>query len=184
MVVPGSRGVSRAPRYSRSVVREGSSRVAYGAVTRCGAPSQALRLLGAMMSLPEAPAWASTTAVQPQTGIGAQATKPARFGLLRVRSPLLTESRLISVPRGTEMFQFPRCPPPLARRSLRINGGGLPHSGSPGSALAGSSPGPFVACDALRRHSSAKASTVCPCSLVLHKVGSTEGILLLLLLRL
>ena len=28
-------------------------------------------------------------------------------GLLRVRSPLLTESRLISFPPGTEMFQFP-----------------------------------------------------------------------------
>ena len=27
--------------------------------------------------------------------------------LVRVRSPLLTESRLISVPRGTEMFHFP-----------------------------------------------------------------------------
>ena len=30
------------------------------------------------------------------------------FGLVRVRSSLLTESRLISVPLGTEMFQFPR----------------------------------------------------------------------------
>ena len=28
-------------------------------------------------------------------------------GLVRVRSPLLTESRLISFPSGTEMFQFP-----------------------------------------------------------------------------
>ncbi len=28
-------------------------------------------------------------------------------GLVRVRSPLLAESRLISFPRGTEMFQFP-----------------------------------------------------------------------------
>src|ERR1700754_5041465 len=28
-------------------------------------------------------------------------------GLFRVRSPLLTESRLISFPSGTEMFQFP-----------------------------------------------------------------------------
>ena len=29
------------------------------------------------------------------------------FGLVRVRSPLLTESRLLSSPGGTEMFQFP-----------------------------------------------------------------------------
>ena len=28
-------------------------------------------------------------------------------GLVRVRSPLLTESRLMSFPPGTEMFQFP-----------------------------------------------------------------------------
>ncbi len=31
-----------------------------------------------------------------------------RFGLVRVRSPLLAESLLISSPRGTEMFHFPR----------------------------------------------------------------------------
>ena len=30
-----------------------------------------------------------------------------RFGLVPVRSPLLRESRLISFPAGTEMFQFP-----------------------------------------------------------------------------
>ncbi len=30
------------------------------------------------------------------------------FGLYRFRSPLLSASRLISLPRGTEMFQFPR----------------------------------------------------------------------------
>ena len=34
-----------------------------------------------------------------------------RFRLLPVRSPLLRESRLISFPRPTEMFQFGRCPP-------------------------------------------------------------------------
>ena len=32
---------------------------------------------------------------------------PAWFGLVPVRSPLLRESRLISLPPGTEMFQFP-----------------------------------------------------------------------------
>ena len=31
-----------------------------------------------------------------------------RFGLARFRSPLLARSRLISSPRGTEMFHFPR----------------------------------------------------------------------------
>ena len=32
------------------------------------------------------------------------------FGLFRVRSPLLTESRLFSLPVGTEMFHFPTFP--------------------------------------------------------------------------
>jgi hypothetical protein len=40
-------------------------------------------------------------ALQPRQGM------PGRFGLVRVRSPLLTESRLLSSPGGTEMFQFP-----------------------------------------------------------------------------
>ena len=35
----------------------------------------------------------------------------SRFGLVRFRSPLLTQSRLLSFPRGTEMFHFPRCRP-------------------------------------------------------------------------
>jgi hypothetical protein len=33
------------------------------------------------------------------------------FGLIRVRSPLLTESLLFSLPTGTEMFHFPAFPP-------------------------------------------------------------------------
>ncbi len=35
------------------------------------------------------------------------AGRTRRFGLIPVRSPLLRESRLISLPPGTEMFQFP-----------------------------------------------------------------------------
>src|SRR6185312_9692767 len=34
-----------------------------------------------------------------------------RFGLFRFRSPLLTESRLLSLPVGNEMFHFPAFPP-------------------------------------------------------------------------
>src|SRR5213080_4227315 len=35
-------------------------------------------------------------------------SKPHRFRLVRFRSPLLTESLLFSLPRGTEMVHFPR----------------------------------------------------------------------------
>ena len=34
-----------------------------------------------------------------------------RFSLFRFRSPLLTESRLLSLPEGNEMFHFPSFPP-------------------------------------------------------------------------
>ena len=39
-----------------------------------------------------------------------QAVPLQRFRLFPFRSPLLRESRLFSLPRGTEMFQFPRFP--------------------------------------------------------------------------
>ena len=45
-----------------------------------------------------------------------RSSKPDRFRLLRVRSPLLTESLLFSFPSGTEMVHFPE----LALSSLCI----------------------------------------------------------------
>ena len=50
---------------------------------------------------------------------------PARFGLIPFRSPLLRESQLLSSPRGTEMFQFPRFPLP----ALCVQAGVTPHDG-------------------------------------------------------
>ena len=44
--------------------------------------------------------------MQPLPGI-----TQTRFSLFRFRSPLLTESRLFSLPAGTEMFHFPAFPP-------------------------------------------------------------------------
>ena len=41
----------------------------------------------------------------------ADALPHPRFGLLRVRSPLLAQSLLLSFPPGTEMFQFPGLTP-------------------------------------------------------------------------
>ena len=50
---------------------------------------------------------------------------PPRFRLIPFRSPLLRESLLLSSPRGTEMFQFPRFP--LA--ALCVQAGVTPHDG-------------------------------------------------------
>jgi hypothetical protein len=46
-----------------------------------------------------------------------------RFSLFRFRSPLLTESRLFSLPAGTEMFHFPAFPP----RALCVQTRVTPH---------------------------------------------------------
>ena len=54
-----------------------------------------------------------------------QAIAPARFRLFPFRSPLLRESLLLSSPRGTEMFQFPRFPLP----ALCVQAGVTPHDG-------------------------------------------------------
>ncbi|ABZ84885.1 hypothetical protein HM1_3125 [Heliomicrobium modesticaldum Ice1] len=77
-----------------------------------------------------------------------------RFRLFPFRSPLLRESRLISFPPGTEMFQFPG----LASHAYRFSVGyldmtpsGLPHSGIHGSRPACGSPWLFAAVRALLR---------------------------------
>ena len=43
-----------------------------------------------------------------------------RFSLIRFRSPLLTESRLFSLPTGTEMFHFPAFPPHTLYIQVRV----------------------------------------------------------------
>ena len=45
-----------------------------------------------------------------------------RFSLIRFRSPLLTESRLFSLPAGTEMFHFPAFPPHTLYIQVRVTG--------------------------------------------------------------
>ena len=44
------------------------------------------------------------------------------FSLFRVRSPLLTESLLFSLPVGTEMFHFPTFPPRTLCVQMRVTG--------------------------------------------------------------
>ena len=47
------------------------------------------------------------TSLTPSVGPTTPTPQGGRFGLYRFRSPLLSASRLISLPHGTEMFQFP-----------------------------------------------------------------------------
>lgn len=89
MVLPDSDRVPRVPPYS------GTDRMlqafAYGIITLCDEPFQTLRLT------------IHTLVICPTT----PGCKHPGLGIVRVRSPLLAESRLISTPPGTEMFQFP-----------------------------------------------------------------------------
>ena len=73
-------------------------------------------------------------------------------GLVRFRSPLLAESRLMSFPPATEMFQFAG----FASRTYEFSPGysllsGLPHSEIQGSTIARISPWLFAACHVLHR---------------------------------
>ena len=78
----------------------------------------------------------------------------AGFGLFRVRSPLLAESRLFYFPPGTEMVHFPG----LARTRLCIQRAvagffpaGFPHSDIPGSKGVSPSPRLFAGNRVLHR---------------------------------
>ena len=73
-------------------------------------------------------------------------------GLIRFRSPLLAESRLISFPPATEMFQFAGFASQTYGFSLGYPiRGGFPHSDMPGSKIAPISPGLFAGCHVLHR---------------------------------
>ena len=82
------------------------------------------------------------------------AVQARRFRLFRFRSPLLSESRLIYFPPGTEMVHFPG----FAHTRLCIQRAviwfyqiGFPHSEILGSKLACSSPRLIAACHVLHR---------------------------------
>ena len=82
---------------------------AYGAITVYGAAFQTAstnnQLCNSLEDLPILRV-GPTTPLQHRR----QAVSLQRFRLFPFRSPLLRESRLFFLPRGTEMFQFPRFP--------------------------------------------------------------------------
>ena len=108
---------------------------AYGTITRYGRPFQvrsAKRHDGRAIE--------GSLVLQPRPDMS------RRFGLIRVRSPLLTESRLLSFPGGTEMFQFPpfaTCTYGFSARSFGDPGISARLTASPGLSQSST---PFVAC--------------------------------------
>ena len=76
--------------------------------------------------------------------------QPEGFGLFPVRSPLLGESLLFSLPAGTKMFQFPAFASPI-RGMTGLQPAGLSHSEIRGSKDICSYPRLFAACHVLHR---------------------------------
>ena len=97
MVLPASDRVARARPYSGTAPKREKT-VGYRTLTFYGGafqpPSPTLLFAHSLARAHAAP--------QPRP------CRQGRFGLFPVRSPLLRKSRLISSPRGTEMFHFPR----------------------------------------------------------------------------
>ena len=155
MVPVDSRRVSRAPRYSGTRVRVQSAFV-YVVITLYDRLFQVVRLAAGLVTLwfytdtrpttPSSPLKFQTLTLKPQWKAG--------FGLFRVRSPLLAESRLFYFPPGTEMVHFPG----LARTRLCIQRAvagvfpaGFPHSDIPGSKGVSPSPRLFAGNRVLHR---------------------------------
>src|SRR5204862_6811602 len=110
-VVPaGSAGVSRARPYS-GTRQESPCIFAYRAVTFCGVTFHSLRLTHGFVTFRPA-----GRRIKPSpTTLTQQRLPPVtlrKFGLFPFRSPLLRESRFLSFPLGTKMFQFARLPLP------------------------------------------------------------------------
>ncbi len=87
------------------------------------------------------------------------------FGLFRIRSPLLSESRLISLPPGTEMVHFPGFAPyayGFSARYLVFTPGGFPHSEISGSQAACASPKHIAASYVLHRLIAPRHPHACP----------------------
>src|SRR5213595_2933937 len=98
MVLVDSRGISRVPRYSGT----------------CREPV-VCRLPGCHRLWPIVPDRSTSRPVAHSLALKPDrpynpAVHARRFGLFRVRSPLLAESLLFSVPAGTEMVHFPSLP--------------------------------------------------------------------------
>ena len=100
MVLADSHGISRVPRYSGTYPAS-QEHFAYGVVTLYDQPFQAVRLCF----------WLVTRRPCGLAGPTTPSCKHEGLGYIRVRSPLLAESLLFSLPVGTEMFHFPTFPP-------------------------------------------------------------------------
>ena len=162
MVLTDSNGISRAPSYLGYFSRH-QQHFDYGVGTLYDWPFKTIRL------------YRSVTPAARQSSLKSPSTPNmqllpdithTRFSLFRFRSPLLTESRLLSLPVGTEMFHFPTFPLPALYIQAGVTRYARALAGFPHSEILESQP-VYRLPEAYRRllrpssAPDAKASTVC-----------------------
>jgi hypothetical protein len=166
-VVPAdSDRVSRARPYSGTC--QGRSHVfVYGTLTLCGVTFQSLRLTHDFVTsrpagrrIEAGPSTPRRQRLPPITS--------SRFGLIPFRSPLLRESRFLSFPPVTKMFQFTGLPPPAlfdsGRGTRALPRVGCPIRRSRDQRSVSTSPGLIAAAHVLHRLLAPRHP---PCALVL-----------------
>lgn len=127
MVLTDSHGISRAPCYLGYSSRQGRH-FDYGVGTLYDPPFNAVRLY--LLVTPAARQNSLKSPTTPNTQLLPDITR-TRFSLFRFRSPLLTESRLLSLPVGTEMFHFPTFPLPALYIQAGVTGSARRPAGFP-----------------------------------------------------
>jgi hypothetical protein len=117
MVLLDSHGIPRAPRYSGTLKGRHIS-FAYRTFTYYGPPFQGSLARTMLCNFPAV--WHDDHPAPHYPVLSTHASlQQKRFGLLPFRSPLLRQSRLFSLPRGTWMFRFP----PLASVTYEFSHG-------------------------------------------------------------
>jgi hypothetical protein len=164
--------VSRARPYSGT--RQGRSNAfAYRAFTFCGVSFHSLRLaLDFVTPRPVGRRIKTSPTTPPCQRLPPIAAR--RFRLFPFRSPLLRESRFLSFPRVTKMFQFTRLPPPTlfdsGRGTRALPRVGFPIRTSRDQRMVSSSPGLFAAAHVLLRLLAPRHP---PCALILLIMKNT-----------
>ena len=143
MVLTDSHGISRAPCYLGYSPRAVHNITVTGLTPSTAGLSRPFTY--ASTSHPTVPAETARKVPQPRPCNARRLSHMERFSLIRVRSPLLTESLLFSLPAGTEMFHFPAFPPRTLCVQMRVTrsheaSGGVSPFGHPGITVRLSTP--------------------------------------------
>src|SRR5436190_9782102 len=126
------------------------------------------------------PSWTGRSTVTPHNTLSATTAAYHAEKVWAIPVSLATTKGMLSVPRGTEMFQFPRCPPHTLCIQVwvtRVHLVGFPHSDTSGSTLATSSPDIFAGDRVLHRPLAPRHPPRALCSLTYfqHPAGPSSG---------